>query len=170
MQIQISWLLQRPTDLDLHCYTVCKDRVYPGSAGQRLINLPNEIFETITWPQDLIRDQKRIFLLQHEEVGLMSYLYANSDGSDQAVHIRSFFFLLIFTTDRYKEVVLVIFVVMLWGRERANLSAFRTFVRFVFVWFCWFPVPLGVWEGLRFRIVAPPGLFSYPFFNSTDPS
>ena len=31
VQIQISWLLQKPTDLDLHC--LYKDRVYPGSAG-----------------------------------------------------------------------------------------------------------------------------------------
>ena len=42
--------------------------------------------------------------------------------------------------------------------ERANLSAFRTFVRFVLVWICWFPLPVGVWEGLRFMIVALPGL------------
>ena len=49
------------------------------------------------------------------------------------------------------------------GEERANLSAFRTFVRFVVVWICWFPLSLGVWEGLRFVIVAPPGLFSYLF-------
>ena len=47
------------------------------------------------------------------------------------------------------------------GEERANLSAFRTFVRFVLVWICRFPLPLGVWEGLRFVIVALPGLFSY---------
>ena len=46
------------------------------------------------------------------------------------------------------------------GEERANLSAFRTFVRFVLVWICRFPLPLGVWEGLRFVIVALPGLFS----------
>ena len=50
------------------------------------------------------------------------------------------------------------------GEERANLSAFRTFVRFVLVWICRFPFPLGVWEGLRFVIVALPGLFSCPFF------
>ena len=50
------------------------------------------------------------------------------------------------------------------GEERANLSAFRTFVRFVLVWICRFPLPLGVWEGLRFVIVALAGLFSYPFF------
>ena len=49
------------------------------------------------------------------------------------------------------------------GEERANLSAFRTFVRFVLVWYCRFPLPLGVWEGLRFVIVALPGLFSYLF-------
>ena len=50
------------------------------------------------------------------------------------------------------------------GEERTNLSAFRTFVRFVFVWICRFP--LGVWEGLRFVIVALPGLFSSLFFFS----
>ena len=49
------------------------------------------------------------------------------------------------------------------GEERANLSTFRTFVRFVLVWICRFPLPLGVWEGLRFVIVALPGLFSYLF-------
>ena len=50
------------------------------------------------------------------------------------------------------------------GEETANLSAFRTFVRSVLVWFCLFPLPLGVWEGLRFVIVALSGLFSYLFF------
>ena len=49
------------------------------------------------------------------------------------------------------------------GEERANLSAFRTFVRFVLVWICRFPLPVRVWEGLRFVIVALPGLFSYLF-------
>ena len=52
------------------------------------------------------------------------------------------------------------------GEERANLSAFSTFVRFVFVCICRFPLPLGVWEGLRFVIVALPGLFSYLFMAS----
>ena len=51
------------------------------------------------------------------------------------------------------------------GEERANLSAFRTFVRFVLVWSCRFPLPLGVWEGLRFVIVALPALFSYLSFS-----
>ena len=46
----------------------------------------------------------------------------------------------------------------------AGRGAFRTFVRFVLVWICRFPLPLGVWEGLRFVIVALPGLFSYLFF------
>ena len=49
------------------------------------------------------------------------------------------------------------------GEERANLSAFCTFVRFVLVWISRFPLPLGVWEGLQFVIVALPGLFSYLF-------
>ena len=51
------------------------------------------------------------------------------------------------------------------GEERANLSAFRTFVLFMLVWICRFPLPLGVCEGLRFVIVALPGLFSYLFFD-----
>ena len=50
------------------------------------------------------------------------------------------------------------------GEERANLNGFRTFVRFVLVWICRFPLPLGVWKGLRFVIVALPGLFSFPLF------
>ena len=57
----------------------------------------------------------------------------------------------------------VLLVLRLLGEERANLSAFRTFVRFVLVWICRFPLPLSVWEGLRFVIVALPGLFSYLF-------
>ena len=50
------------------------------------------------------------------------------------------------------------------GEERANLSAFITFVRFVLVWICRFPIPLCVWERLRFVIVALPGLFSYLYY------
>ena len=50
------------------------------------------------------------------------------------------------------------------GEERANLSAFRTFVQFELVWICRLPLPVGVWEGLRFVIVALPGLFLLPFF------
>ena len=99
----------------------------------------------------------------------------------------------VYSTDRSKAVVsvLVLLFVALWfilrgdlfyvlpcvilflcffaitslGEERANLRVFRTFVRFVLVWICRFPLPLGVWEGLRFVIMALPGLFSYLFFN-----
>ena len=53
------------------------------------------------------------------------------------------------------------------GEERANLSAFRMFVWFVLVWFCRFLLPLGVWEGLRFVIVAFPGLSYLCFCFST---
>ena len=52
------------------------------------------------------------------------------------------------------------------GEERANLSAFRTFVRFALVWFCLFSLPLGVWEGFRLEIVALPGLFCYLFYST----
>ena len=54
------------------------------------------------------------------------------------------------------------------GEERANLSAFRTFKRFVLVWICQIPLPLDVWEGLWFVIVALPGLFSYLFLLSNQ--
>ena len=54
------------------------------------------------------------------------------------------------------------------GEERANLSAFRTFVWFVLVWICRFPLSLGVWDGLRFVIVALPGRFSYRFWTLTE--
>ena len=50
------------------------------------------------------------------------------------------------------------------GEERANLSVFHMFVRFAFVWFCLFPLPLGVRDGLLLLIVALPGLFSYLYF------
>ena len=49
------------------------------------------------------------------------------------------------------------------GEERANLSAFRTFVRFALVWFCLFPLPPDVWEWLRLVTVEILGLLSYLF-------
>ena len=50
------------------------------------------------------------------------------------------------------------------GEERELILVFfRTFGRLALVWFCLFPLPFGVWEGLRFVIVALPGLFSYLF-------
>ena len=50
------------------------------------------------------------------------------------------------------------------GEEKANVNAFRTFIRFALVSFCLFPLPLCVWEGLRIVLVALPGFFSYGFF------
>ena len=50
--------------------------------------------------------------------------------------------------------------------KRELILVFRTFARFMLIWFCRFPLPLCVWEGLRFVIVAFPGLFSYPFKSS----
>ena len=50
-------------------------------------------------------------------------------------------------------------MIILLGEERANLSAFRMFVRFALVWFCLFLL-LGVWEGQQFVTVALLGLFS----------
>ena len=50
--------------------------------------------------------------------------------------------------------------------KRELLSAFRTFVRFALVWFCMFPPPLGVWEGLQFVIVALPSPFCVRRFRT----
>ena len=55
------------------------------------------------------------------------------------------------------------------GGGGAVLGAFRAFVRFVLVWVCRFPLPLGVLEGLRFVIVALPGLHSYLFCDCGTP-
>ena len=55
------------------------------------------------------------------------------------------------------------------GGERANLSAFRTFVRFVLFWICRFPLPLGVWERLgRVCDCGTPRTFLLPFFPFSD--
>ena len=51
--------------------------------------------------------------------------------------------------------------------KRANLIAFRTFVRFALDWLCLFPLPLRVRDGLQLVIVALPGLFLLPFFSNT---
>ena len=56
-------------------------------------------------------------------------------------------------------------ITSLW-EESANPSALRMFDRFVLVWTCWFPLPLDVWEGLRFVIGALPELFSYLSWSS----
>ena len=56
--------------------------------------------------------------------------------------------------------------ITLLGEERANPSAFRTFVLFTLDWFCLFPLPLGVWEELLLMIMALPGLFCYLFRKS----
>ena len=50
------------------------------------------------------------------------------------------------------------------GKRELILVLFVRFVRFVLVWICRFFLTLGVWEGLRFVVVALPGLFSYLFF------
>ena len=62
--------------------------------------------------------------------------------------------------------MLILHYIALWfpGEERANLNVFRAFVLFALVWVCLFPLPLVVWEGLRFVIVALPGPFSYFFW------
>ena len=50
--------------------------------------------------------------------------------------------------------------------KKVYLSAFCTFVRFSRVWFGLLPLPLGVWEGLRFVIMPLPVLFSYLFWQA----
>ena len=70
--------------------------------------------------------------------------------------------------------VLVFLVLRLprFGKEGIVLVLFvRLFDRFVLVWIGRFPLPLGVWEGLRFVIVALPGIslnFSFYRFYMTS--
>ena len=52
------------------------------------------------------------------------------------------------------------------GEERSNLSAFHTFVRFVLVWICRFPLPLGVWERAAFCDCGTPWTFLLPFLQA----
>ena len=52
------------------------------------------------------------------------------------------------------------------GKRELILVLFVRLVRFVLVWICRFSLPLGVWEGLRFVIVALPELFSYLFLDT----
>ena len=56
------------------------------------------------------------------------------------------------------------------GEERANLRAFPTFDRFVLVWICRFPLPLGDWEWAAVCDCGTPWTFLLPFFHSTDRS
>ena len=51
------------------------------------------------------------------------------------------------------------------GKKELILVLFIRLFDLRFFWFCLFPLPLGVWEGLRFVIVALPGLFSYLFLK-----
>ena len=53
------------------------------------------------------------------------------------------------------------------GEERANLSAFRTFVRCALVSFCLFPLPLRVWVGLQLAACdsGTSRTFLLPFLN-----
>ena len=51
------------------------------------------------------------------------------------------------------------------GEEKASLGAFHKFVQFVLVWFCWFSLPLGVWEIKGCGLWLWHSLdFSLPFF------
>ena len=61
------------------------------------------------------------------------------------------------------SVLLVLQLPRLGKRELILVLFVRLFG--LLVWICRPPLPLGVWEGLRFVIVSLPGLFSYLFFN-----
>ena len=83
--------------------------------------------------------------------------------------IKNYIFSFSFTLCHFVLVFFSIAITSL-GEERANLSAFRTFVRFVLVWICRFPLPLCVWEGLRFVIVALPLSFFFSISMKTRKS
>ena len=55
------------------------------------------------------------------------------------------------------------------GEERANLSAFRRFVRFSLAWICRFPLPRGLGRAAVCDC-GTPWTFLLPFFYCTDRS
>ena len=68
-------------------------------------------------------------------------------------------------------ILFLFFLLVLWVQRLPRLGKRELiFVLFVRLFdlrlfgVCLFPLPLGVWEGLRFVTVALPGLFSYLFF------
>ena len=100
--------------------------------------------------------------------GLFSYFFCSTDRSKAVVPLLVLLFVALWFILRVDllyvfpcVILFLCFSVLL--VLRANISVFRTFVRFVLVWICRFPLPLVVWEGLRFVFVALPGLFSYLF-------
>ena len=98
--------------------------------------------------------------------GLFSYLFYSTDRSNAVVLVLVLLLVALWFILRGELLYVlpcVIFVLVFFspfsiaitslGEERANLSDLRTFVRFMLVWSCRFPLPLSVWEGLRFVIV-----------------
>ena len=78
VQIQISWLLQKLTDLDLHCL---QNRVYLGSAGQGLTSARSPWYYTF----DLdVKLQPNKIMLKHPDMSVhwsfMSTLYCQWFG------------------------------------------------------------------------------------------
>ena len=120
--------------------------------------------------------------------GFVGFLFLLGSGKGCGLwlwHSLDFSLTFFCSTDRSKVVVpvLVLLFVALWFILRGDLLyIFPCVILFlcfsvllvlrlprlgkrelilVLVWICRFPLPLGVWEGLRFVIVALPGLFSY---------
>ena len=50
------------------------------------------------------------------------------------------------------------------GGFGVGAGAFRAFVRFVLVWVCLFPLPLGVWEGAAVCDCGTPWTFLLSFY------
>ena len=76
---------------------------------------------------------------------------------------------MVYSTDRSKSSLTLVCLVVYSTRRFVLCHALCYcvlvfFSPFSIVWFCLFFLPLGVWKGLWFVIVALPGLFSYPLF------
>ena len=76
VQIQISWLLQKPTDLDLHCLQ--RQGIYPVSAGQGLNAIKNWVAVSENVPSDMCT--KRRFR--------SAYAFAQSQQKFYLAHLR----------------------------------------------------------------------------------
>ena len=84
---------------------------------------------------------------------------------DDLFYFLASFFYLFFLFIYFLFLVLLTLRLPRLGKGELIAVLFCRFVLFALVWFCLFSLPLGVWEGLRFVIVALPGLFSYLFYT-----
>ena len=103
-------------------------------------------------------------------------VYSTADPSKAVVPMLVLLFIcfVVYSTKRFVLCIILCFFVLVFlspfsiaitslGEERANLSAFRTFVRFALVWFCLFPLPFWCLVWAAVCDCGTPWTFLLPF-------